>query len=279
MSKKNNTTKIKSSETLNFMEDKKNINNETAFNTLSVEIIKDNLKEQISLIGIGELLNYTKINYIENFEEKYNYVISMIDSDDKLLLDELNDTRESFYNYVLGLIKEHFSIGFEFNFSLSGEEVKHYIVSLYKFFVLEFDETIKNFVFNNITKDYKNILLSMKNKVNKKDIMFNLIKKEVGSIDKAVIIYSTDTYIESLEIEDIEDFIEDSLKDKNDSMEDYREDIKDIFIDGVDDILESASLSIDVKVLNKIIKTICTEDTKLFLTLRTRLINYYKNVK
>lgn len=279
MSKKNTTTKIKSNENLNFMEDMKNINNETAFNTLSVEIIKDNLKEQISLIGIGELLNYTKINYIENFEEKYNYVISMVDSDDKLLLDELNDSREKFYNYLLNLIKEKFNINFDFNFSLSGEEIKHYITSLYKFFVLELDETIKNFIFNNIVKDYKNILLSMKNKVNKKDIMFNLIKKEVGNIDKAVVIYSLDTYIESLEIEDIEDFVEDSLKDKNDSMEDFREEVKDIFIDEVDDILESASLSVDINALSGIIKTICIEDTKLFLALRTRLINYYKNVK
>lgn len=270
-------TVIDKSDELNFMDDNQTYNNEVVLSYLDTDLLRDNLREQITHIDeldTGNNTVYNSFNYIESFKEKYDYVLDSIDSDDIDLIQRVNDSRENIYNDIIELIKDKFGLEFTFNFSLSDEEIRIYTESLYKFFVININNTIASYIINRILIDKKNIIKSMKKSVNKKDINYSIIRKAVGNPDDAVVVYNIENYIDSIDITTIEEFIETTVDGIEE--EEYISDMRDMFLDETNPALSDVSCNTDI--IERIIKNMIDQNMSILLNIRTELVERLNNI-
>ena len=280
----NKPTVITPEEDLQFMEENNyEVNEDVVFNYLSMDVLKDNVAEQIN--GLGNLEMVTSfpslipinVNYIEKFNEKYNAVGNIIDKDDNDIKVLLVTSKTEFYAYVCKLLFKKFNLNFTFNFTYTTNEERFlYIEALYKYFVLDMEDTLINYVVNNMITNSKSIIKSMKSLVNKKDIAFTMYKKELENSDYATLIYNVENYIETLDKESIEDFIEDSLSMKDEPIEGYRELVKELFLNETDNLIED--LSFNFSGIKSVLKYILTDSTSTVLKIKTSLLEYYKKL-
>lgn len=269
-------TVIDKSDELNFMDDNQTYNNEVVLSYLDTDLLRDNLREQITHIDeldTGNNTVYNSFNYIESFKEKYDYVLDSIDSDDIDLIQRVNDSRENIYNDIIELIKDKFGLEFTFNFSLSDEEIRIYTESLYKFFIININNTIASYIINRILIDKKNIIKSMKKSVNKKDINYSMIRKAVGNPDDAVVVYNIENYIDSIDITTIEEFIETAIDGIEE--EEYISDMRDMFLDEMNPALSDVSCNTDI--IERIIKNMIDQNMSILLNIRTELVERLNN--
>lgn len=185
-------------------------------NYLSYELILDNLRKQISE---EETRTYGKVNYLEIFNDKFNYIVLNYNNNQEIM-NKINLLREEFYNATLEEIQDKFGFKFTFKDILLKEEFYGIIDCLYNFFIIEIGDNLKNFLINYIKKETKNIIRSFRNQINSKDLYFSLLKKKYNK-ENSIILYSINKIPNIIEIQFIEDFIDLIVKDDEDEYNNF----------------------------------------------------------
>jgi hypothetical protein len=236
---------------------------------LSPDIILDNIEEQIKDLN-------GSYDYATLFEEKYEYMRDFYNSKEKTAesieyIQNLDDIRDNFYEKLFTLIMEKFSFSVVLKDTLLNEEKYKLIKGMYKFFVCNIRDTIKSFYMNTINDEKKAIIDSYKESINKSDMMYTLIKKEVSDdTDNAILVYAVKDVYKDIELEDIETFIETVIK--GDESEEINDMMNDIFCT----MEESVDISCHLNDLMKIIRDYITNDSNLIMEIQTELVSSLK---
>lgn len=216
-------------------------------NYLSYDLILENLKKQISKDE-----GYGDINYLEVFNEKFNYIILTYGNNQEIV-NKITELKHEFYLITLNAIEENF--GFKMNFKdiILREELYNIISIIYKFFIINFNNTLISFYSNYIRKESKSIIKAFKNQINYKDLYFTLLKKKLNK-ESSIIIFSIGKIIDTIEFEYIEDFIDLVIKNDVDEYDNYI--INKLFNseEFIDDLL------CDINKFKEIVKTKIKED-------------------
>lgn len=219
-------------------------------NYLSYELILDNLRKQI---GEEDARTYGKVNYLEIFNDKFNYIVLNYNSNQEIM-NKLNLLRDEFYSTVLEEIQDKFGFKLKFKDILLKEEFYGIIDCLYSFFIIEIGENLKNFFVNYIRKEYKNILRNFRNQINFKDLYFSLLKKKYNK-ENSIILYSINKIPTIIEIQFIEDFIDLIIKDDEDEYNNFI--INKLF--NTEEFIDDVTC--DISILKELVKDILTKDT------------------
>lgn len=219
-------------------------------NYLSYELILDNLRKQISE---EETRTYGKVNYLEIFNDKFNYIVLNYNNNQEIM-NKINSLRDEFYSTTLEEIQDRFGFKLTFKDILLKEELYGIIDCLYNFFIIEIGENLKNFFVNYIRKESKNILRSFRNQINSKDLYFSLLKKKYNK-DNSIILYSINKIPNIIEIQFIEDFIDLIIKDDEDEYNNFMMNKLFNTEEFIDDV------TCDISVLKDRVKNILLQDT------------------
>lgn len=232
-------------------------------NYLSYELILENLKKQIM-----EDEGYGDVNYLEVFNEKFNYVI-LTYGDNQEVVDKLNRLRDEFYNTTLVAIQDKFGFKLTFKDILIKEELYGVINVMYDFFIINIVEGLTTFYTNYIRKESKNIIKSFKNQINFKDLYFSLLKKKLNK-ENSILVYSITKVIDTIELEYIEDFIDLVVKEDEDEYNNFIMNKLFNTEEFIDDVI------CDMNVFKNIIKRKIRENSAIQQSVRTTIFNELK---
>lgn len=190
-------------ESYKFLEDDINIDEELVIDLLSPSLFLESIIGQFDSLE-NEIINNNDL--IKPFYDKYNLLENYyIKNEDSESLKELDSYKYDFFNTILN--RFHTNLGLEIKFSSLADNAtkEKYIYFLYRYFVCYYVDHITNFIVNSILEQEANII-NMKSNINKKDIEFTIIKKELNT-DHAAIVYFVSEFIDSLELDDINEYI------------------------------------------------------------------------
>lgn len=231
-------------------------------NYLSYELILENLRNQIN-----ELSGYGKVNYIEIFDDKYNYILKN-HSDNQEVIDKVTNIRSEFYMTILEEIQDKFGFRLIFNDILLREELYKVIGAMYNFFILNLIDNLKNYFLNYIKIESKNIIRTFKNQINMKDLYFSLLKKKLNK-ENSILVFSVPKVPDIIEFAFIEDFIDLVIKEDKDEYNYYI----------IDKLFNSEELATDVTcnmdIFKGLIKSIIKSETMVIHQARAEL---YQNL-
>lgn len=232
-------------------------NIEDVISSLSDTIILDNVKDQIN--NIEE--NYSdNLYYLSYFNTKYDYLVNKY-NDNKDILDKINSLKESIYTSIKEYIENKFCINIIFPDYITKDMAYNYINIIYKFFVINYQENVYSLITNYIKEEYKNIIKYYKNRINKKDLTYTNLNKNIDK-NLAIIICEINNIVENMVIDQPVDII--NLVIKDDPNEYYNENIF--------NLVNLQFISFKDNFVNNILNMIKSND-KLYLNIRTKLLN------
>lgn len=170
-------------------------------NYLSYELILENLKNQIE-----ELNGFGNVNYLEIFDDKYNYIIKNY-GETQEIIDKVSNLRNEFYCTAMKEIQDKFYFKLTFKDILLKEEFYNIVKVFYDFFVININENLKNYFINYVKQESKNIIKTYKNQINMKDLYFSLLKKKLNK-DNTILVFSLPKVPDIIDFSFIEDFID-----------------------------------------------------------------------
>lgn len=141
-------------------------------NNLTDELLKENIYTQINNYNYFE----SNINYIELFNNRYNFLIEKF-NDTPDLLSQLKTLKHDFYYKIYFALSEKFK--FQLN-SFNEENFYIYTSALYDFFVLNYSENIIEFLTDYILSNKKNLIsnFDLKNKKMESESYKKLLKNK-----------------------------------------------------------------------------------------------------
>ncbi|MEI2420829.1 hypothetical protein V6O07_11195, partial [Arthrospira platensis SPKY2] len=112
---------------------------------LHPELIEENIKVQID----AGLESPYKVNYLKEYIYQYKYLKEQFEADDNTTaINTINDCLDK----TLRLVIDRISDKFEFTIDLEDVKLKPIAKALYKFFIMDYQENLCEFIFNFIIK-------------------------------------------------------------------------------------------------------------------------------
>ena len=230
------------------------IDSDQFISEVSVNLLKENIKAQFK-----DPLEYRKKDHIIPFIAKYQYSKDNADAYEEEDLDDINDLRDEFYNFMQTIFKKYLNIGIP-NFSdYSEEEQDDLIHYTYRFFIVNIRRNFVCFVLNyiNMHRDSYEI-----DEERKKDVTSLSFKKEVTDPVDVYILSNLHSVIKDILHEDIsvDDFLENCDSENCLETQFVTEKFDDLEIVGnfvesyIDMIDDDFVAEIETKIRNKILK-------------------------
>lgn len=164
------------------------------------EFSKDELEDQL-----GEsIFSSYKTNYLESYLEKYKFYKEEFEENQEFL-DSLKQSKDQLILDIIDIISEKFC------FEVDDEsKTKKVAKAIYNFFVIDYKENLETFFFNFIEKNKKMIITDIKQRKRKKDISTVANKMKFNNNDALIIdniVYIMTELIPSISEDNFLDYI------------------------------------------------------------------------
>jgi hypothetical protein len=183
---------------------------EQVINSLSDDVVYDTLKEQID--SVFSVNNDKPTYYLSYFTTKYDYILSQY-SEYEDVVEKIKDIRENLFFSVKSMIEEKFDFSVEFPESMSVDQQLDTIGSIYKFFIIRYQENSLFATIKYIERETKDLLKHYKPLINKNDLSYTNVKKDVSK-DAAVLICKLPEIIDAMQIDGPDDLLELAIDDQ-----------------------------------------------------------------
>lgn len=199
-------------------------------NSLSDEILIDNLVNQINKLDIRDYVNE---DYLDVFNIRFNYLFNKYQNEENFIT-ELRKIKNEIYFKVITEICNKFKINFIKTQDELIDEDYFSIMYIYRFFVLYSYENIINFFINYIHYNKEDLIKQNSSNNNTKDLSYINIKKVYKNIGNTTIIYNFEDIINTIAstIEDDEFVLETIISEDIDNFLYIK--IKNLFLEGND---------------------------------------------
>ena len=185
---------------------------ELIINSISEDILIDNIYDEINNIKEVKVSKNKKTNYLQIILDKYN-ILKNTYSDQPEILADLEEVILDIVNNIKKHLEEVFEFSLEFDEMTTNEEIFDSVQSLYNVFVVNIEITVKDYLIGYIKNNIDELSTILKPKRNKNDIVltdlkdnidekyigilyqFELLIKHINSIsneDALELVYNTD---------------------------------------------------------------------------------------
>jgi len=236
-----------------------NLEVESLLADLPFELIKENIREQIS-----DPLS-TNINYINTVTEKCDLLKKEYE-DDEDAIKEINNSLLRFFIFIITEIDEKFDLSINYDED-DVDEVVSLGEALYNFMILRYKKNISRFIYKFIIKNKKGLVEQFEKLAKKKDVTSISLKKQIKNKDDILLLSNMPSaikYIMNLYIEPL-DFLKYAADDELYEATFLRQMINtgnltgnfvtkylELIVDSYNDVLDEIQTDVRLKLMKKI---------------------------
>lgn len=226
---------------------------------LPIDLIKENIRYQIdNPLGVASDYSTIVMDKCNTILKEYSQVEDV--------KNEIEQTMEEFYRFMIHLIDEKFNLDINYE-NMSAHQVIMTGHILYKFFILRYRKNVSRFIYKFIVKNKKKLAANYTNDDKRKDVVTVVLKKKTKNKDEIRILSNLPLVIKDIlslehqpeefmemccstdlyEAEVIKELIEDFTISGN-----FTDSYLSLILDQYNDILDEIHVEVKIKLMKRI---------------------------